>query len=190
MFTCQSYDVKFPKVEVAESQPLLNVTALLNRIPGVIVEIGGPTPRGYTFVDIKKLQKKIHVSNLLPGLVRWIPEQAGKVVTNPDGSSARPFRPGLGRCDFYDSPTHLEGRTDFLADGRQLPFADKSVGAVMASCLTSDVRPSVLREIRRVLRPKGVLVWRGAFADDFAIAKTLGFKLLKTDGYEVVFRGR
>lgn len=90
---------------------------VLKEIKDPVIEIGGPTKKGYPFIGIKNLKsffKKGYISNIV-------------------------------REDYdYDEKGNLRYEkldVDFLADARNLPFKDETIGAVFCSCLPKVAYP-------------------------------------------------
>ena len=88
-----------------------------------------------------------------------------------------------------------------VADVRNMPIADESVGSVHISALNgaprefeqnheSDLRDKALQEAARVIRPGGYLVWDGGTQQDYDLIIKLGFEPVKirvqTRVYEVI----
>ena len=85
---------------------------------GPFLEIGGPSDKGFEFVDMEKLPREIFVSNLYPGA--------------PKFDNTTDF------LKFY-------GKVDLQADGRNLPIRDESMGAVFVRALGNIYDPSQTR---------------------------------------------
>ncbi|MBP9820247.1 methyltransferase domain-containing protein [Candidatus Woesebacteria bacterium] len=140
-----------------------DVLTALHKVKGQFIEIGGPTQPHYVLetpylvVDTKKLPKPLITTNITP---------ATKVF-EPD----------------YETGEYSEAQllpTQVQIDGRQLAFADNSVGAVFASALPVEIRGKVLVEAYRVLEPGGVLIWQYPFVSDLHSAVKVGFSLKKS----------
>jgi hypothetical protein len=56
-------------------------------------------------------------------------------------------------------------------------FEDSSVGALFAAYLGREIRTKTFAEATRVLEPGGLLIWQGAFVEDFQRAHDNGFAL-------------
>ncbi len=110
---------------------------------GSFVELGGPTERGYELVDINKLDRKLHVTNIDP---------RGCPIYDP-------YNPAI------KNPIRFLP-IDFQADATNLKFADNSISALFASCLNNDIRTRAIAEIARVLEEGGLLIWQVGGKDD------------------------
>ncbi|OIP79594.1 MAG: hypothetical protein CO002_00975 [Candidatus Portnoybacteria bacterium CG_4_8_14_3_um_filter_44_10] len=143
-----------------------NLEERLKRTKGPFIEIGGPTLGDYDMVDIENLERKLHVSNLCQGAPKI---REGGIL--------------------------LEGKVDFQADGRMLPFRDNSLGAMFVSCLGNIkthpyfkkyydecLREKIIRDSFRALEQGGLLVWQGCKNQDVEFAENIGFKVLKYSG--------
>lgn len=145
----------------------------LSKIDGPFVEVAGPTEKGYSIVKLEDLDKKVFVSNIIPGWTEFN-DQTGEIIG-------------------------LEGKVDLQADARDLPFGDNTLGAVFCSNLGElnstpgrinknqlenklKLRADALKEIFRVLQSEGILMWQGGTEDDVKLAQEIGFKV---DQYEV-----
>lgn len=185
---------------MARKRKRFNPAKFLNKVKGPLVEIGGPTLGGYQMIDFTKLNKKLLVSNLFPGVPEFIGSWDGK-------STARII---------------FHGRVDFIADAFKLPMGDNTVGAVFASyfgglnCKATALqlrkkksksasrkkvisvppvkskpkkkidctkiriamRKKAIKEAWRVLEPGGLLIWQGGDEYDFRFAGQNGFEVL------------
>lgn len=124
---------------------------------GPFIEVGGPTLSGYDIISKKQLAqtgKPMFASNNEDGLYHYV----------------GPHRKSI-----------LIAKADFVADARELPLQNSSVGAVFASCLPHTIRKETIHEAARVLEQDGLLIWQGAFIDDLEWAKNAGLTLV---GYE------
>jgi SAM-dependent methyltransferase len=135
---------------------------------------------------------------LRAGLGEFLPDLAGAVLDV--GCGRKPYRP-LTRATRYvgvdlDTPaTRALAAADVYYDGRRLPFPDASFDAVLCSQVLEHVftPEEFLREIRRVLRPGGVLLLAVPFAwdeheqpQDFARYSSFGLRaLLERNGFAV-----
>lgn len=145
--------------------PNFDATKELKKMPGILLEVGGPTFGGYQILDTKKLEedlhKKIFVTNLYPG------------------------QPVYGDTEDR-KPINVQGTVDFRADATNLALDDAKVSALFASSLPDDIREQTLVEAKRVLEPGGLLIWQHAHPKNLEDAQKLGYKLkqyLKTDYY-------
>lgn len=84
------------------------------RTGGLVAEVGGPSDEGFEFLAGLDLPSKPIITNV--------------------GSAYRPTRPGK----FEDLDGMDKITLDIMADSAHLPFADKSVGILLASCLNPD----------------------------------------------------
>lgn len=124
--------------------PGFNVLAeLSSRNP--IIEIGGPTPRGYQLIGKASLRRLL-VSNVSQKAVERIKEETPiwrRIITRP--------------------------AIDFAADAFALPFREESIGAVFVSAFwdgpfyTADnedigYRAPMIDEVERVLQPRGLFI--------------------------------
>ena len=70
------------------------------------------------------------------------------------------------------------GEVQLAADAGQLPFADESLGAVLACELPRFVREPAITEASRALEEGGLLIWQGVLFEDIAIARNHGLELV------------
>lgn len=140
---------------VGWSEDQFDVADALKTIRGPIVEVGGPTPDGFRMIHkrmIAESGKQYLTTNVTDGLYQPVGENPTKVAKMQS--------------------------VDIVADIKHLPFADRSMGAVFASCLPMDIRADAMLEARRVLEDGGLLVWQGTFSDDFEVARRVGFEVV------------
>jgi SAM-dependent methyltransferase len=81
------------------------------------------------------------------------------------------------------------GRTDICGDGHRLPFRDGSLDAVFSNAVLEHVRKpwEVAREIRRVLRPGGLVSINVPFLN--VIHDVVDYHRFTADGLRVLFEG-
>lgn len=108
---------------------------------------------------------------LLIGLAEFLPRLRGEVLDL--GCGRKPYRHLVAASRYVgvdiDTPvTRALGAADIFYDGRKLPFADSSFDTVLCSQVLEHVftPEAFLAEIRRVLRPGGVLLLATPFAWD------------------------
>src|SRR3989338_7873919 len=70
------------------------------------------------------------------------------------------------------------GEVQLAADAGQLPFADESLGAVLACELPRFVREPAITEASRALEEGGLLIWQGVLFEDIAFARNHGLELV------------
>lgn len=112
------------------------------------IEIGGPTPEGYEFIQPLGLHlpQKIIVTNI-----------SNPIVINPLG----------------DSPeTYV---VDEVADINNLPYEDGSIDMLLASSLPKSLREKLIREASRVLRTGGLFLIQNQLEPDEKYALQIGF---------------
>jgi hypothetical protein len=130
-----------------------SVYRTINNLNGPLIELGGPTDEGYKQVDLSKLDKRLFVSNLLPGF------------------------------PYYDTKTGeflgYRGKIDFQADATAIPIKNEGCGALFVSCLPVEIRKKILSEAYRVLEKGGLLIWQGGIDKDIEIAEKLGFEVME-----------
>jgi hypothetical protein len=129
---------------------------LLETIKGLnspVIEVAGPTDRGFELIDESKLDREVWVSNISPGYPMWN-DNTGEFI------------------GYF-------GKVDFQADATTLPFATDSLGGILASCLPSEVREDAIKEASRSLKEGGVLVWQGGVASDIKTAEDGGFEAVQ-----------
>lgn len=133
------------------------------------------------------------------GLAEFFPALKGRMLDVGCGrkpyQSLVPASAYIG-VDIESEVTRRLGAADVFYDGRTLPFGDASFDAVLCSQVLEHVftPDEFLREIRRVLRPGGVLLLATPFAwdeheqpHDFGRYSSFGLKaLLERHGFEVV----
>lgn len=138
----------------------------LKEVRGPLIEVGGPSVQGFEMINQDQLGKKLHITNITPGVAR--------------------FDAKTGALAGY------EGRVDFRADAAQLPFPDESVGALFFSSLSltgsnyktaaefdaarERLCETALQEAARVLEIGGMLIWSRGFPADINLATRLNFK--------------
>lgn len=81
--------------------------------------MAGPTDPGLDLADLSKIDKKMYVSNIEPGLPLW----------SREGEH-------LGYI----------GKVDFQADATNLPLKTDSIGALFVSAMYRDIREKFLLE--------------------------------------------
>ncbi|GIW69633.1 MAG: hypothetical protein KatS3mg101_0380 [Patescibacteria group bacterium] len=136
-----------PSVEWKE--PGFNLEKTLNDTRGPIIEIAGPTPFYKQLQNLDAIKKPIFVSNLTPG----------DPLYNP----------------FTGEYLGVHGTVDFQADARKLPVENKSVGAILASCLPANIVVDTVNEIDRVVEDSGLVIWQGVKYDTAADIQHRGF---------------
>lgn len=140
------------KISERTTDPNFDLEGFLLDDTKQFIEVAGPTLSGFSMVpdDIYPNGiKNILVSNIHPGVPYY----------NNDGEM------------------ELQGTVDFEADSRALPFKDNSVDGVLASCLMHDTRDETLKEMNRVLKQGGIIIWQGAIIDDIVVARDLGLRI-------------
>lgn len=125
----------------------------LNHLSKPLIEVGGPTEKGYKLIDFELLNRKLHASNIQHGVAEY------------DGNTGE-------LLDFGPD-------VDFQADSTRLPIANESVSAVFGSNLYVNTRARTMTEATRVLERGGLLVWQGGNFKDFDNAKRSGFELVQ-----------
>lgn len=143
----------------------------LSEVSGPLIEVAGPSDLGYELVDLKKIDKKIYVSNLFKGAPR--------------------FSVDTGEFIGY------EGLVDFQADGTKLPLKPESVGAIFIKSLgdissieenrtkeqiqddQQKLRSEAIREAAVALERGGILVFEGTDLGVLDYAQANGLKLKK-----------
>ncbi|MDP3888417.1 MAG: methyltransferase domain-containing protein [bacterium] len=120
----------------------------LTQLSGPIIEVGGPTSyEPDLLLDFNKLDKKLFVSNISPGL---------PIFDYDDGHF-------VGYI----------GKVDLVADAAKLPLADNKVGVLFASCLPPEIREGFFDEAERVLEPNGLLIYQtlSPVESDYIVSK-------------------
>ena len=148
-----------------------DVNRKLADVKGPLVEVAGPTVRGFEFVDMEQLPREIHISNLYPG-IRTYDVNTGEFIK---------FR----------------AKVDFRADGKNLPLSDGSVGAIFISCLgmirdtqiisketpedekiaNQKLKEQIIKEVYRVLENGGIFILERIEKEYAEKARKIGFKL-------------
>jgi len=68
-------------------------------------------------------------------------------------------------------------RVDFVADGRQMPLPDASVGALFMTSITRYYRADILKEAARILEPGGLVIMQNLVnPEDIDAAQKNGFE--------------
>lgn len=166
-----------------------NVYKKIEALRGPLIEIAGPTEKGYrSLVDIPRLKKRLYISNVSPSVAKYTDRQ----------------------------PVELLGPVDFRTDATNVSLKDKSVGALFCSALgpigfvgqrdaAADaaainernlLREGFIKEAEKVLEANGLLILRDFLKRDVEFALQNGFQLdqLKADyirdieerGYDVI----
>ncbi len=177
-----------------------DMQAVVDDLPGPILEVGGPSSGGYEFLDDIELPSR-------------------PLIMNIEGSGWQ-YAPGAESLTPIDTAT-----LDLLADARALPIADSSLGMVLNSYMTrmdqtkartpsgdegqdrkrnveemerlydeafealgaghpeylesqSSPRIATIAQARRTLKEGGLFVMRGLSPEDAHIATALGLKLV------------
>lgn len=135
-----------------QNLPTADIQDLLDNIKGPVVEIGGPTPEGFT---------------LLGALALRLPSKP--VVTNIENP--------VTLNPFGDNPTTYE--VDDVVDVRNMKYGDGSVGMILACALPYRLHKSLIAEAARVLESGGLLLIEQAVtADGLEYAQDHGFDVL------------
>ncbi len=79
---------------------------------------------------------------------------------------------------YFVSNVNLNDGVDFVADGRQMPLKDASVGALFMSAMTRYYRADILQEAARILEPGGVIIIQGVELEDIEVAKENGLEFV------------
>ena len=135
-----------------------NPTKAIELTNGPIVEIGGPTEKGYEFVPIyeriqQKYPERVLITNIAPGLPK----------NNPD----------TGELVGYEYPDKIDARID----ATHLPFGQNSVGTILMSNMPVNIMQDAITEAHRVIESGGYLVIQGIDANDIYLLQKLGFEL-------------
>jgi SAM-dependent methyltransferase len=139
-------------------------------------------------------------NRLLKGIARHAPVMTGRLLDF--GCGSKPYRALFEVDDYigldFENPghPHLNEQIDVYYDGKRIPFGDASFDSVFSSEVFEHVfnLPEVLDEIKRVLKPGGLLLATCPFAicehevpNDFARYSSYGLRhLLKEHGLEMV----
>jgi len=129
-----------------------NLKEELEARTGPFIEIAGPTPEGFEFVDYDKLDRKVFISNIGNGLPLQDDEK-GEIIGH-------------------------WGKVDFQADSQKMPLRQQSVGALFASKMDIDVVIDTIKEANRILEPGGIFILQGVTKKDIIdLVKELGFEV-------------
>lgn len=122
-----------------------------------LVELAGPSPKGYWLVDLQSLGRPVEITN---GDLKWAREDL----------AARGFDP--------DEPSL---KIDREVDATNQPYQDSSLGGVFAAHLPEKIRQGTLKEVARVLSPGGIFVTQGGISgQEVAKAKELGLEIVQS----------
>lgn len=159
------------------SAPGHDAEAAINATSGPLVEIGGPSFGDWSFpnprfvFDPKKLERPIHISNVVedPDIAGWHPK------------FRIPWQPRI---------KYATDRVEFLADARNMPIPDSSLGAVFTANLPGaaefgGLRSDFIHEAARVVEPGGLVVFHGARAIDIEEAAGLDLHPIRLRGEQV-----
>ncbi len=123
----------------------------MDNVHGPIVEVCGPTPRGYRVgrqvIHLNGFNENVIITNIFPVPVL----NKGEKLVYSDG-------------------------VDKVADARQLPFTKGYVGALFASFIPFDIREEALFEAARVVERNGLMVLQGGRWDDSQLAARVGLQ--------------
>mgnify|MGYP003393676364 CR=1 FL=1 len=179
---------------------------------GPFLEVAGPTEGGFPFhsfqgneeperIDLFQLvaDKNIFVSNLYKGL----PTLYGDAFTGFEGvvdlrADARELPVEEGRldavfcsCPGSISPLGVKKMVEGGA-GKDIPYCERiRVGEesymtkAEISRAENELRKGVIAEATRVLKPGGLLIWRGARRQDFGFAIDAGFVVAHYEREEI-----
>lgn len=145
------------------TKPGFDVQTELDKRSGPFIEVGGPTWGGYELVPTEKLKTRLYVSN--------IPNPSPTVK-----AMVLNFVKGLLKGRF-------SRKVHFQADGRELPLANSSVGALLGSALPTQLREKLFKEAYRVLEPGGLLVFQTGTDNDKKQIEKLGFEITQYKKY-------
>ena len=137
---------------------------------------------------------------LLKGILRHAPLLSGRMLDF--GCGSKPYR-ALFEVEEYigldfENPghPHLNEQIDVFYDGKRVPFEDASFDSIFSSEVFEHVfnLPDVLTELRRVLKPGGLILVTCPFAicehevpNDFARYSSFGLRdLMDKHGFEMV----
>ena len=124
---------------------------LINRVSGLVIEVGGPTDQGYGVVGVlDQLRVKLKVTNVDVFRPRW------------DTETGRWMRG--------------EAKVDEVLSGESIPYKDGAIGCLMASSLPIEVYPRFIEDAERVLEENGVLVMQGFDGTILPLLRKRGFR--------------
>ncbi len=135
----------------------------LNEIRGTVIEVGGPTEKGYLFIDLP--EDKPLVSNINPGVGHY-DDMTGDLLE------------------------YSNLQIDFQADATRLPLGDKSVRCLLFSDLgdpqkeAEDLFDNVMDEAERVLVKRGILIVQGILHAKIKELEDRGYVLLERVTYQ------
>lgn len=137
--------------------PEFNVEEAVNSLTGPFLEIGGPTLKGFSLIDIYKLHP-LYVSNI---------------------------RNQVPVSDFQSPEIigHLKTRLDLFADGTHLPFKANSLAGILVSHLPYFEIPEIAREAKRTLEHGGLIVVQGEDGNLIKGSDQFGLKLVSAFQY-------
>jgi len=84
----------------------------------------------------------------------------------------------IGRKGFVLNKSPNVADVDLMGDAKQMPFANGTLGIVMASCLHHGARVNFFEEAERVLEPGGVLAYQTGRDLDIDHVLALGFNVI------------
>lgn len=150
--------IDFNKHDLIWDDESVDVEGDLSKVGATIIEIGGPTIKGFELLHASKLQNPVYISNIKNGL------------------------PVYKHSLFGGYKEKIIRKVDFVASGSQMPIKDESVDAVLAACLPSErgigeqgLRFQVVQEAINALKIGGYLILNGARYEDIEYAISLGF---------------
>jgi hypothetical protein len=119
---------------------------------GTVLELGGPTSRGWMLLDPE------------------IPEPT--IVTNINNPVPK-YDPMTGAITEYDP-------VDKAIDATAIDYPDRSFACVMASYLPTDIHDKAIPEAYRILSDGGILIWRPNAENIFKHKVEEGFECVRT----------
>lgn len=127
---------------------IVNIQKQIDHCKGLCIEIGGPSPNGYAFLQKLgfTLPKNILITNI-----------SNPVILNPFGHNPNKYN------------------VDAIIDINSLPYQKNEVDLILTSSLPYKLHKVLFNNASKVLRRKGLLVIENQLTDDINTALQLGF---------------
>lgn len=173
-------------------KPGTDVNEIVSRIPGPIVEIGGPTASGYYFLDQMPLPSKPVITNITATPVAMYDEDAASYVDEVVDGRRMPYGDeSIGMflmsgvsitSDWYmDLPDEerdkLDGQIDKEYDVAVLEMEQVAIGATDPSDVKYAQRVPIYQEVCRALKSGGLFMTNTAL-EEVIILQRMGLEII------------
>lgn len=126
----------------------MDIQEIINGLDGIFIEIAGPSPEGYAFLEELKITipKKVIITNI-----------SNPITLNPYG----------------DNPATFE--VDQVADIRNLPYSAGEISLIMTSSLPHVLHQDFFINSKKALHKGGLIIIENELDEDKKLANELGF---------------